>query len=251
MRRELLIFVHLRHQFLVSRSHSKLSQAKTVLITNLPMELANEEELRHLFSFVPGGIARVWIYRNDPALPALFDERADACVKLERAATTLLQTAIKARTQQETKAAKLKQQELKGKGKRLSFPLGVRASVHDENFAADLEKHGAAKLLENLHRPMHRLGWMPFVGQQVDTIDYCTEQIARLNDEIEAVRKNLSECKPFGAAFIECELQIGAHVISQCVSYHEPLFMSQRWTEVSPEDIVWGKSEQPIVLANL
>jgi hypothetical protein len=35
IRRELLIFVHARHQFLIARSHSHLAQAKTVLITSM------------------------------------------------------------------------------------------------------------------------------------------------------------------------------------------------------------------------
>lgn len=32
---------------------------------------------------------------------------------------------------------------------------------------------------------------------------------------------------------------MGAHVLAQCVSYHEPLKMSQKWIEVSPDDIIW------------
>jgi calcium permeable stress-gated cation channel len=239
MRRELLIFVHLRQQFLISKYHAKLAQAKTVLITSLPQELCDETALRQLFSFVPGGINHIWIYRNEPSLPDLHEERLELCNMLEQASTTLLQTAIKARIQQEKKTAKAKHKAEKGKGPQ--FPLGVTANADDEAFAGDLEKIGAEKLLGNLHRPKHRPGWIPFWGAKIDTIDYCINRLGELNEKIEAARKLLPECKPFGSCFIQCNLQIGAHVIAQCVSYHEPLFMSQRWIEVAPEDVVWRK----------
>ena len=64
IRREMEHFVHMRHQFLISKSHSRLPQARTVLITSVPEELADEDDLRKFASFVPGGIDRVWIYRE-------------------------------------------------------------------------------------------------------------------------------------------------------------------------------------------
>lgn len=64
IRREMLHFVHKRHEFLGSREYSRLAQARTVLITNVPDELANEHELRQFASFVPGGVDRTWIYRD-------------------------------------------------------------------------------------------------------------------------------------------------------------------------------------------
>jgi hypothetical protein len=50
----------------------------------------------------------------------------------------------------------------------------------------------------------------------------------------------MAECKPHGSAFVQCNLQMGAHVLAQCVSYHEPLKMSQKWIEVAPDDIIWN-----------
>jgi calcium permeable stress-gated cation channel len=60
----MLLFLDLRHQFLVSKSHYRLAQARTVLITRVPNELGNENELRTFASFVPGGVDRVWLYRD-------------------------------------------------------------------------------------------------------------------------------------------------------------------------------------------
>ena len=260
MRRELLIFVSLRQQFLLDKKHSHLAQARTVLITALPHELADEHKLRELFSFVPGGISKIWIYRNVEQLPEAFDERIALVAQLESAATTLLTTAIKARSQLDArrekaeKAAKKASEKANGhaKGKHRAFPVRAFASVDDEAFAADLEKTGPKKLLTSIHRPMHRVkhetGIRKFLslptwlggGVKVDTIDYCSENIARCNKTIKELRDKLPEAKHFGSAFIQCELQIGAHVLAQCTSYHEPLFMSDRWIEAAPEDIVWG-----------
>lgn len=47
------------------------------------------------------------------------------------------------------------------------------------------------------------------------------EEIARLNKEIDELRSNLGETKPMGSAFIQCNLQLGAHVLAQCVSFHK------------------------------
>jgi len=63
-RREMLKFVHLRHQFLISKSHARLAQARTVLITSCPKDLSNEDDIRRFASFAPGGIQRVWFFRD-------------------------------------------------------------------------------------------------------------------------------------------------------------------------------------------
>ena len=51
------------------------------------------------------------------------------------------------------------------------------------------------------------------------------DEIARLNASIEEKRAMLAHAdkkpRPLGSAFIQCNLQMGAHVLAQCVSYHE------------------------------
>jgi hypothetical protein len=84
-------------------------------------------------------------------------------------------------------------------------------------------------------------------------------EIARLNREIKAGRADAAQRKSLGTAFVECTLQLGAHVLAQCVSYHEPLVMARKWIEVrarahtrlaaraegltdaqiSPKDVIW------------
>lgn len=298
IRRELLIFVHARHQFLVSRSHSHLAQAKTVLITSMPDELCEEKALRQFCSFVPGGINKVWIYRDQPELPTLYNGRLDACQKLETAISKYMRAVMKAwRAHQKAEKAKGKAaSDLEAKqngsyGKKvdeypmtristvgpslLNQPLpptprhsGVTPTNKAGEFVLNdglISNTGASRqsgesrsrllvpsspesrmAMDLVPRPTHRLGWIPFVGQKVDTFDWCKTEIARLNEEIAESRKGLPECKPHGSAFIQCNLQMGAHVLAQCVSYHEPLKMSDKWIEVAPDDIIWDNIDDGV-----
>jgi hypothetical protein len=68
IRREMSHFVHMRQQFLISKSHSRLAQARTVLITSVPDELADEDQMHLFTTFVPGGIDRVWLFRDTKVL---------------------------------------------------------------------------------------------------------------------------------------------------------------------------------------
>ncbi|KAF8706086.1 Cytosolic domain of 10TM putative phosphate transporter, partial [Rhizoctonia solani] len=284
-KRELLIFVHARHQFLTSRSHSHHAQAKTVLVTSMPDELCEDKALRQFCAFVPGGINRIWIYRDQPDLPKLYNDRLEVCQQLEKAIVKYMRAVTKAWGKHlKAEKAKAKAQGKSGKdieatqdnqGIPDSYPLTrlstVRASLLNQPLpptprhsgvtptnktgdlvlnAANRQQGSRSQLLQPAEpetriamdmvpRPTHHLGWIPFVGQKVDTFDWCKTEIARLNDEINEKRKGLPECKPHGSAFIQCNLQMGAHVLAQCVSYHEPLKMSQKWVEVAPDDIIW------------
>jgi len=257
MRKELLVFVSLRQRFLLDKKHTRLAQARTVLITAVPNELADEQKLRELFSFVPGGVNKIWIYRNVEQLPQTYDKRNQLCEQLEVAATTLLMTAIRARNKLEERAPKTKERaansdlDSEPKERSRTFSPTARPTLDDEAFASHMEELGPEKLFASAHRPKHRIktqtgikAWFSCPtwlggGQLVDTIDYCSENIAKYNQAIKELREKLPEAKPFGSCFIQCELQIGAHVLAQCLSYHEPLFMSGRWIEAAPEDIVW------------
>lgn len=42
-----------------------------------------------------------------------------------------------------------------------------------------------------------------------------------MNEKINDAREHIVKGKFLGSAFIRCNLQLGAHVLAQCVSYHE------------------------------
>jgi len=63
MWREMQHWLVIRQQYLIKPSHSRLPQARTVLITGIPPELMDEERLTKLYAFMPGGVKRVWLAR--------------------------------------------------------------------------------------------------------------------------------------------------------------------------------------------
>ncbi|TFK44505.1 hypothetical protein BDQ12DRAFT_701964 [Crucibulum laeve] len=230
MRREMLHFVHMRHQFLISKSHSRLAQARTVLVTTVPSELANEHDLRTFASFVPGGVDRVWLYRDTKTLNELFEARQDACKKLEAAESQLLKMATQAWRAKE----KMHRKDQKRKSK--------DPESRDEEIEMTVPPASHAFLDELVppnKRPTHHTGLLGLFGPKVDTIDWCKDDIARLNAAIKDSREHLTQGKFLGSAFIRCNIQMGAHVLAQCVSYHEPLTMYDKWMEAHPKDIVW------------
>ncbi|KAJ7495963.1 DUF221 family protein [Mycena galericulata] len=228
IRRELNHFLEVRHSFLISKSHSRLAQARTVLITSVPDELANEHDLRLFASFVPGGIDRVWMYRDTKALNKLFQRRLAACSKLEGAEAKVLKHATDAWRIKELahkKTLKKMRDEERGNST-LELPTVPSRELLDELVPMDV-------------RPTHRTGFLGLFGPKVETIPWCTEEIAMLNSQIQEARQDLVKGKFLGSVFIRCNLQLGAHVLAQCVSYHRPLAMDQKTMETNPKDIVW------------
>lgn len=243
IRRELATFVKLRHQFLISRSHSKLAQAKTVLITNLPDSVQTEQDLLKMLTFVPGGINRVWIYRQTGELPDLFDERNKICKKLEKAECQLLRDALKAKREEDQARRDAERQAKKLAAKAAEERKGSEETAAEaEQIQIDVEKNERNRVslaFGKVVRPTHRLGRIPFHGQRVDTITWCKEEIARLTEQIDRTRKSLNKDKSHGAAFVQCNLQLGANILAQVIVSDEPLRMYDKWTDVAPDDIVW------------
>jgi hypothetical protein len=230
IRREMLHFVHMRHQFLISKEHSRLAQARTVLITSVPEELANERDLRQFASFVPGGVDRVWIYRDTKALNKLFEERQGACARLEAAESKVLRQAAKA-------WRKLLANEKKARNKQ---PKDIEKIPPPLTPPAQPTLEFLDSLVPPAKRPTHRTGLLGLFGEKVSTIEWCKNEIARLNAEIKSSRENIVKGKFLGSVFIRCNLQMGAHVLAQCVSHHDPLMMYDKWIEAHPRDIVWS-----------
>lgn len=226
--REMLAFVRLRHEFLLSHSHSKLAQSRTVLVTAVPDELGNEQDIKTFASFVPGGVDKVWLYRDTRALNKLFEKRQELLDKLEAAESALLKKATLA-WRVKVKAHKKIQKSQPKDAEHNVLPL--------ETPAPSMELLN--ELVPPNKRPMHRIGMLGCCGSKVDTIEWCKEGVSKLNVAIKELQDQKSEHKFLGSAFVRCNLQMGAHILAQCVSYHEPLYMTKKWMEAHPKDIVW------------
>ena len=183
-------------------------------------------------------------------LPAIYDRRLAACGKLESAETSLLST-----------AAKLRRKELKNAN-----------NGSEPSPSADPERDVtlAERLVPQDQRPSHRLpaGFMPFslpfIGEKVDTIEWCRKEIAAHTGLLIKGRQTLADEEisipedvngdgkvgrndrakqtylPLNSAFITFNQQIAAHLAVNALTHHEPYCMADRYLEVSPPDVIWG-----------
>ena len=186
-------YVHVRQQYLVSPSHSSTAQARTVLVTGIPPNLT-ESALIRLFSRLPGGVRKVWINRNLGDMPKLYNQRLKACQKLESAATSLLNKAIKPNGKRVTNPAKSED------GRDIGPSAEVTDVVSDQKTRNTKRNTRLEELVPEHERPSHRLplsfSWMPFsiplLGQKVDTIEWACQRIEKLNTELAQRRGELA-----------------------------------------------------------
>ncbi|KAK0441132.1 DUF221 family protein [Armillaria borealis] len=195
--------------------------ARTVLITSVPNELANEHDMREFASFIPGGVDRVWFYRDKKLLNEIFEERQELCQKLESAEADVLKQA--------TKAWRAKQAAHKKALKRK--PKDEESKEEPELVLSPASHELLDELVPAKKRPTHRTGFLGNFWSQSRYLGL--DEISRLNSAIEEERGK-GEGKFLGSAFVRCNLQIGAHVLAQCVSYHEA---SRPFAH--PKDVVW------------
>ncbi|KAG2156714.1 uncharacterized protein EDB93DRAFT_863086 [Suillus bovinus] len=250
IRREMKHFTTVRQLHLINPAHSSSVQANTILVTGIPASYLSESALRQLYSHLPGGVKKVWLNRDLKELPSIYDRRLAACGKLESAETSLLSTAAKLRRKALKKA--------NGAG--------------DPSPSTDPERNVALaeRLVPRDKRPSHRLpaGFMPFslpfIGEKVDTIDWCRQEIAAATGLLTKGRQTLADQglsvpedvngdgkvdkndrakQPYPAlnsAFITFNQQIAAHLAVNALTHHEPYCMADRYLEVSPSDVIWG-----------
>ena len=125
------------------------------------------------------------------------------------------------------------------------------AEVYPKAYAEDYDpdEGGPAwkEYLEENDRDMMRLpifGWqwmiaLPLLGKKIDTINYCRQELARLNLEIEVDQKKPENFPLMNSAFVQFNHQVAAHMACQAVSHHIPNQMAPRLVEISPDDVIW------------
>ncbi|WFD18175.1 hypothetical protein MCAP1_000383 [Malassezia caprae] len=211
-------FMELRKEFLTSPEHRNTNQAKTFLVTGVPNEMLSETRMKEVYADVPDGVKKVWINRNLKELPKMIEERDKNVNKLEGAVSKLIKTAAK--------------NVKKGKVEPMALSDAQEPSLEVAEHYVPANK-----------RPTHRLGKIPCIGEKVDTISHCREEITRLNNEIaqkrEVVLDDYVNYPPESSAFVLCNSMLGAYTGSNGKVHPEPHKLAKRYREVHPGDIVW------------
>jgi calcium permeable stress-gated cation channel len=216
--REMIYYINLRQAYLLSPLYASRISSRTVLFQAVPNEYANEAKMRRMFG---EELKNVWVASDAKKLEEMVEARYKACIKLETAETKLIKLANSARLKKD-KSATTEQSSVDA----------------DEEYAAE-SGSAAGRWVEKKNRPTHRL--KPLIGKKVDTINWCREEIARLNPLIEAEQDKYraGEALARNAVFVEFWNQTQAQSAFQMVTHHQPLHMAPRVVGLSPEEIVW------------
>jgi calcium permeable stress-gated cation channel len=205
----------------------------------------------------------------------VYDRQIEAVNTLESAECALLTTATKLhakKVKQETKTDKKSGAANPSPGfttDAMGGPLERFASDDPEKDVSPVDS-----LVPEKMRPTHRLPLrfmpfaLPFVGQKVDSIHHARDDIVATNELLARGRAQInrqSSGKPLplhstdadstipndntalseeypvlNSAFITFNKQIAAHLAKTALNHRRPYRMAGRYTEVAPEDIIWG-----------
>ncbi|KAF9513779.1 hypothetical protein BS47DRAFT_1376624 [Hydnum rufescens UP504] len=236
---EMRNFITVRQKHLMDPAYAATAQSRTVLITGIPLAISS------LLLFDPCSVR----YRETCLTNAL-----QLSTKLESAETTLLNTAAK---------LEIKKQKNIAKGKGPQTEKNPTANVPDPERNISL----ADQLVPRKERPTHRLKpfsflpfGLPFIGEKVDSIEWCRAEIVRLNAEIQSRQDEFatemamekipapadgkeSEGEKYPrltSAFVLFNEQVAAQMAAQTLLHHEPYRMAERHVDMAPADVIWS-----------
>lgn len=249
--KEMAHWLTIRHQYLVSPTHSKLAQASTILVTGIPPHLMEERALGKLFAHLPGGVRRIWLVRNLKDMPSVYDRREAACNVLESAQVEIMKKAHHRKNKLAREANKMTK-----KGQRIPERCTEPANPPPED-GSPLSLPD--ELVPHKDRPMKRLKpkWAPFglgwlgIGKKVDAIEWARQEIIECTRILGEERQKLAEdidkpgnehenYPPRSSAFIHFNQQIAAHMAVQCLISNEPFRMNYNFIEQSPQNVIWN-----------
>jgi len=212
--RESIYFINLRQAYLLSASYASRISSRTVLFTSVPAEFTDEINIRRILG--NSLVSRVWIATDCGELDDLVSDRTKAATKLEVAETKLIRNANGARIKANKKGGK------------------------NSNTSADTERGFDGQWLNPKKRPTHRL--KPLIGKKVDTIDWCRQELPRLDAKIQKsqAEHRAATAKKLNSVFVEFFSVADAQAAYQTLTHHQPLHMAPRYTGMSPKEIIWG-----------
>jgi hypothetical protein len=201
--REFQYYVSIRQAVLTSDAYSGLMSSRTVLVNTIPEDHLSAEALGSIFD----GVKFVFINRKHKDLEKKVKKREKMASKIECAEVSYLKKAVKNRLK--TKRGKAE-------------PKGDEIDLY----------------VPNGKRPTHRL--KPIIGKKVDTINYCSEKIQQLNEEIKQLQDIAEKAPHLNSAFITFHTQAQAELALQALAHHNALHMAPRFIGIRPEEIIWG-----------
>ncbi|CAI1707335.1 hypothetical protein SEUBUCD646_0O00770 [Saccharomyces eubayanus] len=212
--KELYYYVVFRHAMQTTPLYDGLLSSRTVIITELDKDIAQEGEMQMRF---PKASNVVFAYELSD-LEKLCQERAKNAAKYEAALNKVLNKCMKMTTN--------KTQEQLDK----LYNNGTKPKD-------DLETYVPHK-----KRPKHRLGKLPLClgGKKVSTLSYSSKRVGELNEEIHEKQADWASNDRLPACFIQFDSQLEAQ---RCFQSADAILgtkhFGKRLIGYSPEDINW------------
>lgn len=201
--RELVFYNSMRLAVQSSPKYARLLSSRTVLFQTVTDQFLDEQDFTKLFE----GVKRVWITRGQKELARKVKQRDQIAFKLEGALHNLLQKAVKAKLKADKKGEIIE-------------PVNEIACY-----------------VPTKKRPSHKL--KPLFGEKVDTIDWCSEQISKLDEEIKELQSNYKKVKPMNSVFVEFDNQYYAQLAYQSTPHHMPFHFGPKFVGIEPTDVIW------------
>lgn len=202
--REMFFYNSLRLAVLSSPRYASKVSSRTILFQEVPNVLLDEKQFFKLFN----GVKRIYVVRNLRKLSAKIKQRQALVNKLELAENQLLKKAYK------------KKLKFDKKNKLVDDPQNIYSYVPANK------------------RPRHRAHGL--FKKKVDTIEYCLEEIPKLDKEVRHLQKRYRTSRPKNALFVEFEDQYSAQIAYQTTVHHNPLRMEPVATGVEPSQVIWS-----------
>lgn len=204
--RELIYYTTFRHALQTTPLYDSLLSSRTLLLTDLPQEALEEDQLRTYFPTA----TNIWYAREYKELEKLVKERTKLAKKYEGALTAALRKAVKLRNKSEKK------------------------NKPQPEPADDLNKY----LKDGKKRPTHKLKFL--IGKKVDTLDYGVERLGELNRDIKKAQLEYKSNTQVPSVFIEFPSQLELQKAYQAIPYSSLLKKCGRYSGLAPDDIIWS-----------
>jgi calcium permeable stress-gated cation channel len=204
--RELHFYTNLRTLLLTTPHYAKKLSSRVVIFQTIPDQYLNENEFRKLF----GGVKKVWVAKVSPKLSKQVAKRQDLVNTLELQLNKLLIQAMKVKAQMDKK------------GETIELPNELVSYIPQKKMPTIKETK--------------------IIGKKHDLLEYCKENIAKLNIEIADLQladKTDSTIKPLNTIAVEFENQYFAQLAFQTRVHDQPLHFDPKHIGVEPSDIFW------------
>ncbi|KAI3405558.2 SPO75 [Candida oxycetoniae] len=222
-------FVIIKQSYLLSESHKNSIMARTLLIFNVPHYLQDEQVLRDLFQFVPGGVTHIWHVCDFEKIDHQVEKAKDALNLLEKSQILALKgyycsiSLLWQKKEQQNDALYRVKKDIK-----FFPPIYCRMIKFPQiDRSLRLKLPGWLRLFA-LQKRVSMLNWA------LETLQECHLKI----DE-EKLKLANGQLSKHNKIFIEFQDHKGACIANQCLLSQSQGCFDKTLIEVHPQDIIW------------